>query len=573
MADEPIARLSVDVVANLKINKSQTAKAVKEIKDTVEEVNSKSGHFGFSSMLKDVTGVAQVAGKAISMVGKALGSLGKWGFNKAKTAIKETVKHLNGFFSAIKRIAVYRAIRWALKEIVQGFQEGIQNAYYWSQITGNQFARSMDMMSTAALYLKNSLGAMTMPLVNVLAPILDRLTDQFVTLINAVNQFIATITGASSWVRALKYPAEYLESAAGSAKELKNQLLGFDELNILNAPSGGGSASALDYSNMFQQMELDPKNFDLAKAIKEAIKKNDWKSVGELISSKFNEMINNIPAIDWSTAIGEKVNHALTLVHTLLSEIDFQQVGVKIGQFMSNLQLNWSYIAGSWVRWKTNILDILLGLVQGVNWKNVGKAIGDAISGLFNEFADWLNSVNWYQKGQEFTNAIIDLIANVNWGAVASALWQALKGALNAALGLLTGTMSNIDFSTYASMIQFGQAPMGAGSYSSASGVNGAVAGAMAGVPRYASGGFPAQGTMFLAGENGAEFVGNIGGRTGVYNADQMAQSLSTANEQIVETLTAVGNAIVGAINRKDTSINTNDVRRALVGMQMRYGV
>ena len=42
MADEPIARLSVDVVANLKINKSQTAKAVKEIKDTVEEVNSKS---------------------------------------------------------------------------------------------------------------------------------------------------------------------------------------------------------------------------------------------------------------------------------------------------------------------------------------------------------------------------------------------------------------------------------------------------------------------------------------------------------------------------------------------------
>ena len=78
---------------------------------------------------------------------------------------------------------------------------------------------------------------------------------------------------------------------------------------------------------------------------------------------------------------------------------------------------------------------------------------------------------------------------------------------------------------------------------------------------------------MFLAGENGAEFVGNIGGRTGVYNADQMAQSLSTANEQIVETLTAVGNAIVGAINRKDTSINTNDVRRALVGMQMRYGV
>ena len=79
---------------------------------------------------------------------------------------------------------------------------------------------------------------------------------------------------------------------------------------------------------------------------------------------------------------------------------------------------------------------------------------------------------------------------------------------------------------------------------------------------------------MFLAGEGGSpEFVGSIGGRTGVYNAEQMTVALATANEGVVETLAAVGNAIVTAINNKDTSINANDIRKAMRGMNLRYGV
>lgn len=46
---------------------------------------------------------------------------------------------------------------------------------------------------------------------------------------------------------------------------------------------------------------------------------------------------------------------------------------------------------------------------------------------------------------------------------------------------------------------------------------------------QYASGGFPAIGTMFIAGERGAEYVGDIGGRTGVMNTDQMAAAIYTA--------------------------------------------
>lgn len=44
-----------------------------------------------------------------------------------------------------------------------------------------------------------------------------------------------------------------------------------------------------------------------------------------------------------------------------------------------------------------------------------------------------------------------------------------------------------------------------------------------------AAGGFPSAGSMFIAGEAGPEYVGSIGGRSGVMNTDQMASALYDA--------------------------------------------
>ena len=55
-------------------------------------------------------------------------------------------------------------------------------------------------------------------------------------------------------------------------------------------------------------------------------------------------------------------------------------------------------------------------------------------------------------------------------------------------------------------------------------------------IPRFASGGFPEQGQMFIAREAGAEMVGNIGRRTAVANNDQIvdgiAGGVAVANEE-----------------------------------------
>lgn len=48
-------------------------------------------------------------------------------------------------------------------------------------------------------------------------------------------------------------------------------------------------------------------------------------------------------------------------------------------------------------------------------------------------------------------------------------------------------------------------------------------------IPKYASGGDPTHGTMFVAGEAGAEIVGNVNGRTEVLNKSQIASAIYSA--------------------------------------------
>lgn len=77
-------------------------------------------------------------------------------------------------------------------------------------------------------------------------------------------------------------------------------------------------------------------------------------------------------------------------------------------------------------------------------------------------------------------------------------------------------------------------------------------------IPRFANGGFPEQGQMFIANEAGAEMVGNIGRRTAVANNDQIVESISggvaEANEE-QNALLREQNSLLRAILEKDSGV------------------
>lgn len=79
---------------------------------------------------------------------------------------------------------------------------------------------------------------------------------------------------------------------------------------------------------------------------------------------------------------------------------------------------------------------------------------------------------------------------------------------------------------------------------------------------RFANGGYPDRGQMFIANENGAELVGNIGGRTAVANNDMITQAIeNAAYNGMIRAATSTNGT--NNINLK-IDANSNDLSRAL---------
>ena len=94
------------------------------------------------------------------------------------------------------------------------------------------------------------------------------------------------------------------------------------------------------------------------------------------------------------------------------------------------------------------------------------------------------------------------------------------------------------------------------------------------GIPKYATGGFPDHGTMFIAGEAGAEAVAHIGGQTEVLNKSQLAgamyESVLNANAESNALLREQNRLLVQILN-KETGINASDIFSAVRAEDSNY--
>lgn len=324
----------------------------------------------------------------------------------------EAAQKAGQFLSSIKRVAMYRAIRTAIKAITDGFAEGRKNLYYYSQQVGTEFAPSMDKAATAALYLKNSIGAATAPLTNFLVPIIDRAVDRLVELINRFNELTAVLTGASTWTKAVKYPTtwqESLEDADKTAKKLKSTLLGFDELNVIepntNAAKSAGM-TAEDYRRMFEEVQtnmiLSSKASELIMPIKLA-----WDAQGDKtiksIKNAIKETLGLFGSIGksikevWQNGTGQR---SLELILQIA-----QNIFGTFGAIARNIRMAWDE-AGKGTK-----------IIQSV-W-NIGNNLLTVFRDIWASIREWAEGLNWNPLLDAFGSLFdaIDKITNPEGGA------------------------------------------------------------------------------------------------------------------------------------------------------------
>ena len=401
----------------------------------------------FQATLKGVSAAAKSAVNACKKLGSTIGS-------KLSSKVKQTTSGMGQLFSSLKRIAMYRAIRFLFAQLTAAMKEGIQNLYMYSSLMGGTFKGSMDSLATSFQYLKNSMSAMVAPLINMIAPAVDALIDKFAALLNIVNQFFARLSGATTFTKAKKAAASYGDSISGAgksakkaAKDIKDATVGIDELNIISQKDSSGSGSgSKNYGDMFETVPIDSSISEFTDKLKAALDAGDWKTLGTLLGEKFNEIVDSI---DWS-GIGHKIgyglNGAIQTAYWFLKTADFKNLGNHIAELLNGAmeEIDFTYLGRLLVRGVTVALDFMIGLLGGLNWSLVGKSIGDFLKGAFNEAQEWIASYNWNKMGKDLWKNLKACIKGIDFAGVAQSFFKLLGSALAAAVSFIAGFVQGI---------------------------------------------------------------------------------------------------------------------------------
>lgn len=524
--------------------------------------------------------------------------------SKLKTSANGSSGAMGKLMKSIGRIAFYRVLRAVLKEVAQAFSEGLKNAYHFSKAVGYELADSMDALATKSLTMKNQLGAAFGGLLQAVQPILLQIIALITQAANALAAFFGIFNGGQ-YLKA-KDTATAWDKATGAAKKYKNTILGFDEINRLDEPSGGGGGSSANYADMFDVVDIPPwaqKVSDFLTDLKLRFR-NVYGEWGNLDTQKIKEtVLNNLPTIAGCTLIGGIVGGTrgailgLT-VGLLLSFLDTldpdgELLGSDIVQKIKDYVLP---VAGAIIGWKLlggGLLGLTLGTILGFSIRN--------------ELQNTEGRISW--------DTIINSIYNSGVLPIGGAIlgWKLTHSAAGALVGFTVGSILGFfikDFGIDGGKLTLNKVitaicndvlPAATGFIAGFMLTGGNIAGAVIGMTigvalsfivksvdwgnvekqmkgtiresyaynatAYASGGFPARGDLFIAGEAGAEIVSSNGGQTQVSNTDQIAYSVQAGNGVVVDAIYAMANAIVSSVDRKDTNpivtIGDRDVYRA----------
>lgn len=353
--------------------------------------------------------------------------------------LKNAHKPLQNFLRAFKRVVTYKAIRGGIGAIIQGWKDGMTNLYNYSIRFGTQFHNTMDSLATDLQFIHNGIAAMVAPLLNAVAPAIQAIAQRVVDLANAIGYFFAKILGQASFSAAIR-GSKAFQDLGGSAKEAKKQLMGFDELNVLTEPSGGGAAGA-DYGKMFEEWSTELEEGSIEQRIRDAIESGDWEGLGSLLAEKMNMLTAKFGEGSFGTKLGQKIQNGLDIASGFMRTYDFKQAGAALATNINNIfaNVNWTQAGELLARGITAIFDFVGGFLGTLDTGQVASAIGSIVIGWFDHFTEWLNSVDWASVGQTFFQKVKDFVTNIHFGDIASSFMTFLGTAINSAFGLLSG--------------------------------------------------------------------------------------------------------------------------------------
>lgn len=357
------------------------------------------------------------------------------------------------------------------------------------------FARTADTWHNTVTRLKanfQTLGATVGGiLINFLKPLLVWLNNAIVV----INQFAVTLGNALGKLFGWKFEAgsggvatdmgdaaDYADDlgggvgkAADEAKELKQQLQGFDELNVLTSDDnkddgggggkgsgvgggGGGGSTAGDWVQTEKLYDSWVKNFrDLGNLIRDslmgALDSIDWDAVYQKASNFGTGLADFLNGLFEDNSEGGNIFKSLgtTIAGALMTPLkalnafarrfDWSEFGTNFGEGLNEFFKNFSFgfMFDTLAKWINGLSNALLNFSETVDWEGIGENIANGINRFFAEtdFKQLGRSINKFIQGL-FT-LFKTTIKEIDWGDAFKSIIDVLSEMELSTLTIIVG--------------------------------------------------------------------------------------------------------------------------------------
>jgi hypothetical protein len=376
---------------------------------------------GFSKASGVISGFGKALGKGLA--GKAKSAVTSLkGLSKPADKAAKSILKLSNMFKLM-------LIRMAMRAVVQGVKEGMQNLVQYSG-DANQ---AMSELTSSMTYAKNSFAAAFAPILSFIVPAITVLINALATAVGYVNQFFSALGGKGTFVRAKKVNQDYVASlkktggaAKQAGKDAKKALAPFDDLVQIQREgadgSSGGSSGGIDPSQMFETVAIDQGISDFANKLKELWQAGDWEGIGQLIGQKINDSVQKFTDyISWDN-VGAKITTFVTafttLFNSLVANIDWYSIGIMMGTGINTLA-NTLYLLLTQIDWfmlGSALATGLNGMVATIDWNLFGATLGAFFQAKISGLYGFVDTADWPLIGQAIGNGLNGTISQIDWG-------------------------------------------------------------------------------------------------------------------------------------------------------------
>lgn len=393
---------------------------------------------GFSKASGVISGFGKALGKGLA--GKAKSAVTSLkGLSKPADKAAKSILKLSNMFKLM-------LIRMAMRAVVQGVKEGMQNLVQYSG-DANQ---AMSELTSSMTYAKNSFAAAFAPILSFVVPAITVLINALATAVGYVNQFFSALGGKGTFVRAKKVNQDYaasLKKTGGAAKQAgkdaKKALAPFDDLVQIQREgaddSSGGSSGGIDPSQMFETVAIDQGISDFANKLKELWQAGDWEGIGQLIGQKINDSVQKFTDyISWDN-VGVKITAFVTafttLFNSLVANIDWYSIGIMMGTGINTL-VNTLYLLLTQIDWLmlgSALATGLNGMVATIDWNLFGATLGAFFQAKISGLYGFVDTADWPLIGQAIGNGLNGTISQIDWGMLGLLFATGLGGLFSVA--------------------------------------------------------------------------------------------------------------------------------------------